>query len=93
MPGATAPNLPLPKGMSVAALVLGAISLVCAGLVTGIPAILLGLKARNLCHQGRYEGKDWATAGLVMGIFGTILTSICLILAATSAIPSPFQAR
>ena len=94
MPYGVPPMMPgqqLPKGMSVASLVLGIVSLFCAGIVTGILAIVFGAKARGLCNQGRYGGKGMATAGLVMGIIGTVLTSIIWILYFTGAFVAASQ--
>ena len=69
----------MPKGMSVASLVLGILSVSCFGLVTGILAIVFGVKARKLCDQGVYGGRGMATAGMVTGILGTVFGSLWII--------------
>ena len=69
----------LPKGMSVASLVLGILSVSCFGLVTGILATVFGAKARKLCDMGTYGGRGMATAGMVMGIIGTVFGSLWII--------------
>ncbi|MBF9127960.1 hypothetical protein I0C86_02955 [Plantactinospora sp. S1510] len=61
-------------GRSVAALVLGLVSLlmsVClgAGLLLGVPAIILGWPRRGGRHQPAI-----ATAGLVLGLVGTAVS-------------------
>jgi hypothetical protein len=68
--------------MGIAALVCGIISVVCAffgpgaivGVVLGIVAIILGVKARKDPSQA-----GSATAGLVLGIIGTVLSGILFI--------------
>jgi membrane-bound ClpP family serine protease len=68
--------------MGVAALVCGIVSVVCAffgpgaalGIVLGIIAIVLGIMARKNPEQAKL-----ATAGLVLGIIGTVLSGILFI--------------
>ena len=58
-------------------MILGILSLVCCGLFTGIPAIILG-------HMGKKEidlapgqtGRGMAQAGFIMGIIGTVLSVV-----------------
>jgi high-affinity nickel permease len=68
--------------MGVAALVCGIVSVVCAffgfgaiaGVVLGIIAIVLGVKARKDPAQA-----GSATGGLVLGIIGTVLSGILFV--------------
>lgn len=61
-------------------MILGIVSLVCCGLLTGIPAIILG-------HMGKKEidaapgqsGRGMAQAGFIMGIIGTVLSIVGII--------------
>jgi hypothetical protein len=60
-------------GLATASLVAGLTSIVCCGLVTGIPAIVMGLVSRNRIAQsaGTLGGRGMATAGIVLGIAGS----------------------
>jgi len=74
------------NGIAVASLVLGIVSIVFSwiwflALPAGIVAIVLGVKARKL--GGPKAGM--ATAGLVMGIIGTVLGGIVAICAVACA--------
>lgn len=62
------------KGFSVASLVLGLVGLVICALICGILAIVFGLKGRKL------DGKNMATAGLILGIIDLIGWAIYMIL-------------
>lgn len=64
-------------------LVLGILGLVCCGIFTGIPAIILGSMARKETAAGGQQGGGMATAGLVLGIVACVWGVISLILAAT----------
>lgn len=61
------------EGRAVLALVLGALSLLTFG-VTGIPAIALGVKARNAIQRsgGMLRGDGLATLGIASGLSGTV---------------------
>jgi hypothetical protein len=77
--------------MGIAALVCGIVSVLCSflgygaiiGIVLGIVAIFLGVKAKNDPSQA-----GAATAGLVLGIIGTVLSGILFIacIACTAAL-------
>jgi hypothetical protein len=68
--------------MAIAALVCGIVSVVFAffgagaivGIIAGIVAIVLGILARK-----NLERKGMATAGLILGIIGTVLSGVLLI--------------
>ena len=62
-------------GMAIASLVTGITSIVCCGLVTGIPAIILGLVARNRINQssGTLGGGAMATIGVILGFAGSVI--------------------
>jgi hypothetical protein len=57
-------------------MILGIVSLVCCGLLAGIPAIILGHIAKNEIDAsgGTQEGRGMAQAGFIMGIIGTVLS-------------------
>ena len=61
-----------PHPQATVAMVLGIMGWFCG--VTGIPAIILGLKARREidADPSQYTGRGQATAGLVLGIITTI---------------------
>jgi len=64
------------NSQGVAALVLGIVSCCCAGLFTGIIAIVLGAQGRKAADEGRATNKSVATAGMVLGIIGTVLVTL-----------------
>jgi len=63
---------PQKSGMAIASLVLGVLSLACLGIFAGIPAIILGHKAKSniLKSNGQLIGKDYATKGIIFGYIG-----------------------
>jgi len=68
----------LPKGMAVASMILGIVSLVLfciwwISLPCAIVAIILGLVARSKAAAGVAGGKGMATTGLVCGIISILL--------------------
>jgi hypothetical protein len=66
---------PQTSGKATTSLVLGVISMVCFGFLTGIPAIIVGIRARKdirLSH-GRTTGDGLALGGIITGIIGTLL--------------------
>jgi hypothetical protein len=68
-------------------LVLGLLSLVCFGLLAGIPGIVVSASARRRIRQsqGRLSGGGLATAGLVLSIIGTVLTAVALVIIVIAA--------
>jgi hypothetical protein len=68
------------KGLAVTSLVLGLLSLVCFGILAGVPAIICGhiahARARRLPAQ--YGGAALALAGLVLGYVSIVLTFLIL---------------
>ena len=54
------------------ALGLGIASLVCCGLLTGIPAMVLGFLGIQAANEGRASNKGMAIAGLVMGLLSIV---------------------
>lgn len=85
-------------GRATASMVLGILSLVCAGLLTGIPAVILGFMARGDIErsEGAKTGAGLALAGMITGAIGTLISLISLVfmglglfMGMTSAPPSP----
>jgi hypothetical protein len=68
-------------------LVLWILSLVCFGLLAGIPGIIVSASARRRIRQsqGRLGGGGMATAGLVLSIIGTALTAVALVIIVIAA--------
>ncbi len=63
------------QGFAVTSMVLGIVALftACFGIVFGIVAIIFALIATNRMKTSKnYDGKGMATAGLVMGILGSV---------------------
>lgn len=72
---------PQANGKAIAALVLGIAGCCLIGLLGGIPAIILAVMARKEMREnpGKWSGEGMATAGLVLGIIGTVVSTIVLI--------------
>jgi hypothetical protein len=69
---------PVRTGLAVGSLILGILSMVCFGLLTGIPAIVLGHVAYNRARKSPrlYGGSGLAIAGFVMGYASLFTTAI-----------------
>lgn len=67
------------SGMAIASMVLGILSLICFGLLTGIPAIIMGHLSYNRARKSPeiFGGTGFAIAGFVMG-YVSILTTLIL---------------
>jgi hypothetical protein len=81
---------PPTAGNAVAALVCGILSLVMCGFFTGIPAMILGRRAKREVEAsaGQLGGEGIATAGFVTGLIGTLLWGIPLLIVLVIAIGS-----
>ncbi len=64
------------NSLGVWSLVLGLVGLFVCGLFTGIPAIVVGHKARGAVAEGQANNPGMATAGIVLGWIATILSLI-----------------
>jgi Domain of unknown function (DUF4190) len=62
------------NGKAIAALVLGVLSVLCFGILAGIPAIILGVMARKDVAEGRGTGDGLALAGLILGGLSILIT-------------------
>ena len=61
-------------------LVTGIISIVaCLGLLSGIPAIITGVLGRKAADQGLANNKGVGTAGMILGIIGTALSALTIL--------------
>ena len=62
-------------GLATASLVTGIASMVCCGLATGVPAIIMGAVSRNRITRssGALGGGSMATAGMFLGVAGSVL--------------------
>jgi hypothetical protein len=79
-------------GKATASLVLGILSLLCFGLLTGLPAIILGHISRGNIERsrGRLGGAGMALAGLILGYVSTVFTVLII---AAIVIPNLLRAR
>jgi len=81
-PGAAPPTSPTgrperqQKGMAITSFVLGLLSLVCLGLLAGVPAIICGHVAHSRARRtpGQYGAAGYALAGLIMGYVSLVMT-------------------
>lgn len=62
------------------ALVLGILGLVCCGIFTAIPALILGNMARKevVANDGAQAGRGMAIAGIILGIVGIVLSLLLI---------------
>jgi hypothetical protein len=59
--------------LGVWALVLGIVSILCCGLLAGIPAIILGLNSKKAQAQGLATNGNLGNVGFILGIIGSVL--------------------
>lgn len=83
-PGFPAFAAPMPQtdGRAGIALVLGILSMTCAGFVAGIPAVILGLLAKRDIDRsgGARTGIGLALGGVVTGVIGTLASAAITLL-------------
>lgn len=78
--GQPAYGAPLPKNsLGVWSLVLGILSVLGCGLLTGIAAIITGTKSRQAQREGLADNGGMGLAGLIMGWIGTVLVTLGII--------------
>jgi hypothetical protein len=68
------------NGTGLWALILGILGLVFFGVLTGIPAIFLGISGRRKAAAGKATNGGQALAGIVLGILSIALTVLALAL-------------
>lgn len=75
------PKPPAASTRATAALILGILSLICAGFLTGIPAIILGSMEMKAIKAGLSpaSGEGIAKVGYILGIVGTVLTCLAML--------------
>jgi hypothetical protein len=77
------------NSLGVWSLVLGLVGIFLCGLFTGIPAIVVGHRARGAVAEGQANNGGMATAGIVLGWIATILSLlgvvVLVLLVATGA--------
>lgn len=61
--------------LAIVSLVLGILSIICCGVLTGIPALITGFMAKNKAEQNPVEfgGRGMALAGMITGGIGIVL--------------------
>ncbi len=76
------------SGQAVAALILGILSILCMGIFTGIPAIVLGSIELKAIKAGKapQSGEGMAKVGYILGIIGTVFTCLAALAAVAIAI-------
>ena len=74
-------NIAKTSALAVWSLVLGILSLLCFGIIAGMPAIVLGHMGRSKIKQSRgaLTGGGMALAGLILGYIGTVIVTIAII--------------
>lgn len=75
-PGAAYGTIPGTEANSLGvwALVLGIVGFVCAGFLTGVPAIIVGNRSRRAAAEGRANNGGMGTAGMALGWVTTVLS-------------------
>ncbi|MEX2115940.1 MAG: DUF4190 domain-containing protein [Bacteroidota bacterium] len=77
----TIPTGQLERGRGALILVLGILSLVMFGLITGIPAWVMGHTDLRRMREGKMEGTDegLTRAGMILGIIGTVISGLVIV--------------
>jgi len=75
------PKVTRNSGLAICSLVLGILSLVGLGLLSGIPAVICGHMAQSRIKRsaGALGGGDLAVAGLIIGYVGTVVVSLVIV--------------
>ncbi|MFO8012330.1 MAG: DUF4190 domain-containing protein [Phycisphaerae bacterium] len=68
------------NGLAIASLILGILSMVCLGLLAGIPAVICGHMALGRIKQSGQGGRGLAIVGLVLGYISIVATIIFILL-------------
>lgn len=67
------------NSLGTTALILGIISFVVGGLLTSIPAIIVGVKSRRAAAEGRADNGNVGTVGMWLGIVATGLFVLAIV--------------
>ena len=78
--GPTARNLSVPPsdGKATLALSLGLLSVTCGGFLAGIPAILVGVLAKQESERRGGQDRALSVGGIVLGMLGTAMSLVAL---------------
>jgi hypothetical protein len=68
------------NGLAIASLILGILSMVCLGLLAGIPAVICGHMALGRIKASGQGGRGLAIVGLVLGYISIVATIIFLLM-------------
>lgn len=77
--GAPAAGSDSKNSLGIWALVLGILSIVCCGLLAGIPAIILGYMSKQAAARGEATNGNLGNIGFILGIIGTVLNTVAQI--------------
>lgn len=82
-------------GLAITSLVLGILSIICLGLLTGIPAVICGHIAHNRARRepAQYGGAGLAIAGFVMGYAGIVLSIVFVAIYSAMLFPALGKAK
>lgn len=77
-PQVVTPTAPAASARATTALVLGILSIVCAGFLAGIPAIIIGrMELRDIkSGSAPKSGEGIAKVGFILGIIGTAISCL-----------------
>jgi hypothetical protein len=80
-PTSSGQQTPTGSTRAVVTLILGILSLVCGGFLTGIPAIIIGQMELKAIKKGEApkEGEGVTKVGFILGIVGTVLTCLAML--------------
>lgn len=86
---------PRKSGLAIASLACGIASVLCLGMIAGIPAVICGHIAHSKINRssGLLTGAGMALAGLVMGYLSIFLTVVVLPILAAIALPAILTAK
>ena len=91
IPGGFGPRPDEKNSLGIWSLSLGLVSFFCCGLVTGIPAIIVGYLGIQAANEGRATNKGMSIAGIVLSLAGTVLNIVLYMTGVTAQLTSGFQ--
>ena len=91
VPGGFGPRPDEKNSLGNWALGLGIASVVCCGLIAGIPAIIVGYLGIQAANEGRATNKGMSIAGIVLSLVGTVLNIVPYMTGVTAQLTSGFQ--
>ena len=85
-PGGFGPRPDEKNSLGAWSLGLGIASFICCGIVTGIPAVIVGFLGIQAANQGRATNKGMSIAGIVLSVVGVVLSIVLYVTGVTAGL-------